>query len=289
LNDSQGASLAVLAMLPEGVGSHGIDQLSIPVQQVSVDDTDIVALDRLLSAAYRRALAEKSDQPWDDRGWLLAWPAALLALFWFRRGWTMRWGIAAFAMVMVNASQARADGLADWFLTPDQQGQIAFDKHHFDKAGAMFVEPMHKAYALYRDGKYAGVVETVASLETPDASFLSGMAHIKDRGYRDAIADFETTLKRDPDFPGARKNLELAKKILDYVENAREQSDTGEHTGEGADDVVFDNKEAKGADTEIKGRDDGPRLLTADQWMNAVDTNTADFLRQRFAIEAARR
>lgn len=289
LNDTQGTSLAVLAMLPEGVGSRGIDQLTIPVQQVSVDDADIVALDRLLSAAYRRALAEKSDQPWDDRGWLLAWPAALLGLFWFRRGWTMRWGVAVVAMAMLNSTHARADGLADWFLTRDQQGQIAFDKHHFDKAGALFAEPMHKAYALYRDGKYAGVVETVAALETAEASFLAGMAHIKSRGYRDAIADFQTTLKRDPDFPGARQNLEIAKKILAYVESAREQSDTGEHTGEGADDVVFDNKEAKGADTEIKERDEGPHLLTADQWMNTVDTNTADFLRQRFAMEAAKR
>jgi Ca-activated chloride channel family protein len=28
-------------------------------------------------------------------------------------------------------------------------------------------------------------------------------------------------------------------------------------------------------------------MLTAEQWMNTVDTSTGDFLRQRFAIEAA--
>ena len=287
LNGFQGASVAVLAALPDGVGSAGIDQLTIPVQQVTVDDADITTLDRRLNAAYRRALAEQGDQPWDDRGWLLAWPAMLLGLFWFRRGWTMRWGAAALAALVLQPGTGRAEGVTDWFLTPDQQGQIAYDKHHFDRAGALFLEPMHKAHALYRDGKYDAVVETLAGIETPDAAFLSAMAHIKSRGYREAIADFQTTLDRDPNFPGAAQNLELAKKMLDFVETARVQSDTGEKTGEGADGVVLDNKDARGADTQIRGGEQGAKLLTADQWMNTVDTNTADFLRQRFAIEAA--
>ena len=36
------------------------------------------------------AMLENADQPWQDRGHWLAWPAALLTLLWFRRGWTMR-------------------------------------------------------------------------------------------------------------------------------------------------------------------------------------------------------
>ena len=93
---------------------------------------------------------------------------------------------------------------------------------------------------------------------------------------------------RDPDYPGAAENLTLAKEIVEYVESAREQSDTGEDTGIGADDVVFDNEEARGADTQMEvPQEDGSGLLTAEQWMNTVDTRTGDFLRQRFAIEAA--
>ena len=291
LNAFQEASLAVLAPLPEGTGSAGIDALGIPVRQVTVDDTDINQLNRLLNTAYRRALAEDGDQPWDDRGWLLAFPAALLALIWFRRGWTMRWAAPALAalMPMLMPAPSRAEGLADWFLTPDQQGQIAYDRHRFERAGELFLDPMHKAHALYRDGQYDAVVETVAGLDTPDAAFIAGMAHIKSRAYRDAIEDFQTALERDPDFPGAAQNLELARKILDYVEDARVQSDTGEDQGIGADEVVFDNKDAKGADTQIEAEQEGSGLLTADQWMNTVDTNTGDFLRQRFAIEAAQK
>lgn len=288
LNAANPASLAVLAMLPEGMGDAGMDQLSIPVTEVTPDDADITSLDRHLNAAYRRALAEEGDQPWDDHGWLLAWPAALLGLVWFRRGWTMRWSLALLlALVLAPPGGARAGGIADWFLTPDQQGQIAYRNKHFARAAEVFADPLHKAYAQYHDGQYPAATETLARLQTPEASFLQGIAYLRNRQYREGIAAFQTTLERDPDFPGAAQNLELAKQILDYVETTREQSDTGENTGEGADDVVFDNKDARGADTQIEGGDSAPTLLTADQWMNTVDTDTGDFLRQRFAIEAA--
>jgi Ca-activated chloride channel family protein len=80
----------------------------------------------------------------------------------------------------------------------------------------------------------------------------------------------------------------VAKEIVDYVEEAREQSDTGEDTGEGADDVVLDNEANRGAETEMEApAAGGEGMLTTEQWMNTVDTSTGDFLRQRFAIEAA--
>lgn len=283
------APIAFLSMLPEGVGDAGLDALDLTVVPVTPDDSDVRRLDQQLNAAYRRALAQDGDQPWDDRGWILAWPAALLTLIWFRRGWTMRWSAALVASLsMTAAPPARADGIADWFFTPDQQGRLAFEDRDFEKAAEAFVDPMWKGYALYRDGQYEAASELLSRLKTPDAAFVEGMARIKNRDYRGAIDAFQTTLDRDPDFPGAADNLDLARQILDYVEEAREQSDTGEDQGIGADEVVFDNKDAGGQDTQIdaqEGADGG--LLTADQWMNTVDTNTGDFLRQRFAIEAA--
>jgi Ca-activated chloride channel family protein len=290
LNAPNPASLAVLAMLPEGTGDAGMDQLSILVSRVTPDDADITGLDRHLNAAYRRALAAEGDQPWDDHGWLLAWPAALLGLIWFRRGWTMRWSLAlALALPLLPATPVRAEGIADWFLTPDQQGQIAYRNKHYERAAELFADPLHKAYAQFHDGQYPAATEMLARLETPEASFLQGIAYIRNRQYREGIEAFQTTLERDPDFPGAAENLATAQEILDYIETTREQSDTGEDTGEGADDVVFDNKDARGADTQVERGDSGPVLLTADQWMNTVDTDTGDFLRQRFAIEAAQR
>jgi len=289
LGDPSEASLAVLAMLPEGVSDPGLDRLEIPVVRATPDETDVRTLDRQLNADYQHALTEEGTQPWDDRGWLLGWPAALLALLWFRRGWTMRWSLLlALGIAATSPLPAHAEGIADWFLTADQQGRLAYQRKDFDRAAELFINPMWKGQALYHDGQYSEAAKVFARLDTADAAFREGMAHIKGREYREGIAAFETALKRDPDFPGAAENLETAKAILDYLETTREQSDTGEEAGIGADDVVLDNENARGTETQIQGVDEGDGLLTAEQWMNTVDTDPGDFLRQRFAIEAAR-
>ncbi|MEM6942012.1 MAG: VWA domain-containing protein, partial [Pseudomonadota bacterium] len=87
-------TLVFQQFLPAGERSRGLDQLAeASVIAVTADDADLRQIDRLLNAGYRAALLETSDQPWQDRGWMLALPAALLCLLWFRRGWTMRWGV----------------------------------------------------------------------------------------------------------------------------------------------------------------------------------------------------
>ncbi|MCB1485997.1 MAG: VWA domain-containing protein [Bauldia sp.] len=289
LNESS-VPVAVLSMLPDGIRDRGFDQLSVPVIPVTPDDSDVRQIDRLLNAAYRQAMLENSDQPWQDRGPWLALPAALLILLWFRRGWTMRWAVlVALAAGLQTPHPARADGIADWFFTPDQQGQRAYDRKDFGRAAELFVDPMWRGYALYRDGQYEQATEVLGRVETAEAAFVQGMAYIKSRRYRDGVRAFETALTRDPDYPGAAANLEVARQIVEHVERVREQEDTGEELGIGADEIVFDNEANRGADTRIEAEpSDAPGLMTAEQWMNTVDTRTGDFLRYRFAIEAAR-
>lgn len=285
-----GADTGFLLIAPDTQNLGTLGQIdTLVTQHVTPDQSDIRAIDRALNAAYRAALLADERQQWDDRGWLFAWPAALLLLLWFRQGWTMRWSAILLALGLAYPSgPARADGIVDWFFTPDQQGQIAYKNKNFTESAELFADPMWRGYMQYRDGQYGAATETLGRLDTADASFAQGMAHIKNREYRPAIDAFEETLKRDADYPGAAHNLEVATVILDYVETTREQSDTGEHSGIGADDVVFDNAAERGAETDMDAQpDEGSALLTADQWMNTVDTRTGDFLRQRFALEAA--
>lgn len=292
LDGAQASSVAVLAMLPESTRDRGLDQLAqAQVVPVTPDGSDIRRIDRTLAAAYRQAMLDNADQPWLDRGHWLAWPAALLILLWFRRGWTMRWAAAVvLALGLAGPQPARADGVVDWFLTPDQQGRLAYQRKDYARAGELFTDPLWRGYALYRDGQYEQAAEVLDRVETAQAAFVQGMAHIKSRSYRDGVRSFETALQRDPDYPNARANLEVAREIVAFVETAREQSDTGESTGEGADDVVFDNEANRGADTQMEApQKNGAGLMTTQQWMNTVDTRTGDFLRQRFAIEAAKR
>ena len=192
-------------------------------------------------------------------------------------------------MMVLTASSAKAEFI-DWWLTPDQQGRRAMERKEFGRAAELYVDPLRRGYALYRDGQYEAAIETLERVKTAQAAFIQGMAHLKSRGYRDGVRAFETALRRDPHYPAAAENLAVARQIVDYVERAREQSDTGEEAGVGADEIVFDNEANRGQDTQMRVPQDGAnRLLTAEQWMNTVDTRTGDFLRQRFALEAATR
>ncbi|MFK7762493.1 MAG: VWA domain-containing protein [Roseobacter sp.] len=279
------------AILPEESRSRGLDALKGPLLiPLTPDSNDLRQIDRSLNAAYRAALLETSSQPWQDRGWMFAVPAALLCLIWFRRGWTMKWALVLLlsATGLTAPRQANAEGIADWFFTRDQQGQRAFNQRAFAKAGTLFQDPMWQGYALFRVGQYDKAVEVLDRLETPEAAFVQGIAHLRNRQYREGVRAFETVLTRDPQLPGATENLATAQEILAFMEELRAQSDTGEESGIGADDTVFDNEAARGADTEVQApQGDGLGLLTTEQWMNTVDTRTGDFLKQRFRLEVS--
>ena len=290
----QGAGNAVVfhQMLPDGQRSRGLDAVEgAPVIAVTPDNADVRQIDRTLNAAYRAALLETSEQPWQDQGWMLAIPAAVLCLLWFRQGWTMRWAVVLLVVAQGFAApnRAAAGGVADWFLTPDQQGQRAYNANDFARAAELFQDPMWQGFALFRSGQYDKAVEVLATVETAQAAFTQGLAHIRNRQYRDGVRAFETALTRDPDYPGAAENLATAQEIVAFMEDLQEQSDTGEQGGIGADETVFDNESQRGADTEIRApQEEGLGLMTTEQWMNTVDTQTGDFLRQRFLLEAGR-
>jgi Ca-activated chloride channel family protein len=287
--DEGGAPIVILSIardtnvLDDLAGIPGITRIAL-----TADGSDVAAIERRVATAYRDALSEDERQMWEDQGWILAWPAALLCLLWFRRGWTMRWGISISALlILVPVSSARADGAVDWFLTADQQGRLAYEDRRYENAAELFQDATWRGHALYRAGKYAEAAEVFARIDTAEAAFAEGMAHIKSRSYRDGIAAFEAALERQPEFERAAHNLRVARAILAYVERAREQSDTGEESGIGADEVVYDNEAARGTETEFNEPEE-VLPQTADQWMRTVDTQTSDFLRSRFALEAAR-
>lgn len=288
--DQGGAPIVVLLVNADETGMEDLTNLNgLTRIALTPDGADVAAIERRLTSAYRNALSADERQRWDDRGWVLAWPAGLLVLLWFRRGWTMRWGLVVTAGLLVSpGTPAQAAGLMDWFLTPDQQGRRAFGDKNYAEAADLFQDPTWRGYALYKAGKYAEATEIFARIDTPKAAFSEGLAHLRSRGYRKAVAAFETALERDPNYTSAAHNLEIARTIVLYIERIREQSDTGEEGGIGADDTVYDNESGRGQETVVKELGD-VQPQSAQQWMRTVDTQTADFLRSRFAMEAAGR
>src|SRR5262249_10497546 len=117
-------SLAMLSVAPPDSSTGLLDAV-----RVTVDSADIRALERRIENRFQSAQGDAFGTQWRDEGFWLLLPIALLSLLWFRRGTTVAWMLALF---LLQASPVRAQDapprLTDWWLTPDQQGRLAFDR-----------------------------------------------------------------------------------------------------------------------------------------------------------------
>ena len=193
---------------------------------------------------------------------------------------------AAAAAVLAWLTLTTGDFASLW-LSNDQQARRAYEALEFQDAFERFEDPAWKGVAAYRSGLYAESAAAFGRLGTAQGFYNRGNAFMKGREYAKAITAFEQAVAEAPDWAEARENLELATYTLEYIERSREQSDTGDESELSADDYVFDNTKERGRDMEIT-RESTIELESAEKWMRSVDTETRDFLRSRFLLEASR-
>ena len=255
---------------------------------VSPDQSDLQAVERALASALARAEAAEGKRA--DDGWMLALPAGLLVLLWFRRGTTLRWGAMALALTLaLPPPPARAaslgETLAGWFWTPDQRGARAYAAHRYPEAAGLFADPEWRAAALFRAGKYTEAAGLLAPIQTPAAQTNRGLALVRGRDYAGGQAAFEAALRLDPGNADAQADLSAVKAIRAYLEKTRDAEDEGSQS-EPPDATQNDLTGDQGKRVRV---DAGSQLSeeAAEQWMRSVETRTADFLKSRFAIEAA--
>ena len=173
------------------------------------------------------------------------------------------------------------------WLTPNQQGRLAYEALDFAAASNHFDDPAWQGVALYRSGQYAESATAFGRIPSAQAFFNRGNAFMKGRDYGKAITAYEQAVDEAPDWPPAQQNLQLARYVLEYIEGSREQSDTGDESELGADDYVFDNTRKRGLEMEITEQST-IEAASAEKWMRSVNTETRDFLRTRFLLEASR-
>lgn len=283
---TDGPARVALVIAPDGGGAE-LDRWAkaadVATVAVSVDDSDLRAVNRAISSRLARAGAK--DGKLQDDGWLLAIPAALLLLSWFRRGTTLHWAILACAVML--PPEARAGPLADLFWTPDQQGARDYAAHRYPEAAEHFTDPMWKAAALMRAGKYTEAAALLEPVQTHDAQFNRGVALIHGRDYQGAVAAFTSAVALDPSDREAQENLDLANRIIAYLNENRDAEDPqADSKDNAADGTVEDLQGDQGRKMRITG-DTSLSEDAAEQWMKQVQTKPADFLKSRFAVEAA--
>lgn len=256
--------------------------------RLTVDGADIRSLEHRIETSYQSAQSAAFGTRWRDEGYWLILPVALLGLLWFRRGVTVAW-VVAFIVFQPLAPVSAAD--TSWFrnlwLTPDQQGRIAFDRGDYGAAQQLFNDPMWRGMAAYRAYDFLAAAESFRKIEAPAGRFALGNAEAQNHAYEKAIKAYDEVLAIQPNNAGAKHNKAIVEAALEAQEDRRRKQEKGEAPpDEKADEMRVDRKQKDGKRVRVQAQD----LTTpgaAEAWMREVQTSPADFLKRKFSIQSA--
>jgi len=212
------------------------------------------------------------------------------------RAW--RWTRAVDVVLAVAAALAAAslawvflvDGspMAGLWLTPDQQGRRLFAKGRYAAAAERFEDSSWRGTSYYRGGDFAAAADQFARVDTPAGALNLGNAYARAGHLEQAVAAYEEALKRKPGDTAASENLDLVRSLIPKKKDAKQdqQIQKGQPPTFDADDVKMDDKGKQGRKGDV-----GQAELSADQieqmWMRRLQTTPSDFLRLKFAAQAA--
>ena len=283
------SNLLMLAIRPPQAAEPAAPVARSDVISVSVDGSDIRALERRIETRFQAAQGDAFGAQWQDEGYWLLLPAALVSLLWFRRGTTVPWVLALF--LTFHAWPASAQD-ASWFknlwLTPDQQGRIAFDRGDYAAAAKLFADPMWRGIASYRAFDFLEAAKQFQGIDTIQGKFALGNAQAQNHAYEKAIDAYDEVLKAEPQNIAAKTNRAIVTAALKAQEEKRrkQEQDDSAPPDEKADETRVDPDQKGGKKIQVKP-DDLTTEGAAEAWMRQVQTTPADFLKLKFAIQAA--
>ncbi|EHK65569.1 VWA domain-containing protein [Achromobacter arsenitoxydans] len=226
--------------------------------------------------------ADAGPAHWKDAGYWLCWPLALLALLTLRRGWRVAWQACVFAGVFLFTvpPEARADGLADVFLTPDQQGRLAFERGEYSAAAGHFQDPYWKGRAAYSAGDYAAALTAFSQQTTAEAYFYVGNTQVRLRRYDAALGAYDRALALRPGWEPALVNRGIVTRLL----AAMSQEQQGDQA-DPPDQTIADKTAKAGELSKVQVQ----QAASEDIWLRTLTLSPARFLRSKFAVQDAER
>ena len=291
----------VLGTFDAGAIKQLADAARAPLGSLTLNDDDLDWVTLHAQRHFQDVQNAGQAVHWKDVGYWLCWPLAILALLCLRRGWNVNWlaGLMLASLAGLYAPNTYANpnasananpvasinpvasAIVNAFFTPDQQGRWAYEHHDYTRAAALFQDPHWKGRAAYDAGDYSLALAAFARLDTAEANFYLGNTQARLRHYDDALAAYDRALRQRADFPEAKKNRELVAKLQAAIEAEQEDDNNDQKP----DDVARDNKKGAGKMTQVEVA----KASSDDVWLRNLSLSPAGFLKQKFAIEDARR
>jgi len=250
----------------------------VDVATFTDDDTDVRWVSQRIRTNFAQKQAAEGDR-WRDAGWWLIGPLLLLFALTFRKGWIVRVGAVLLCAHTLLPSNALAADFVDMWLTPDQQGRMAYEKGDFEAAAAHFADPMWKGVSLYRAGKFAEALDAFATADSAESWYDQGNALLHIGKLDEAVTAYKTALKKKPQWPDASANLTIAEQLVKLKKDEEEEQQDA--PGLPPDSIQFDDKGKKGKADTISIAEQ-----TSELWMKNIIVSPADLMARKFAIEA---
>ena len=132
------------------------------------------------------------------------------------------------------------------FKNEDQQAQDPFEARQYQAAQEKFSDDYNKAVAQFRTGNYEEAEKYfgIEKDENIDSEYNFGNAQLLQYKIKEAIATYESVLKKQPDHADAKHNLEIAKKLLKNNKNQNKNEDQQDNKDKNKDQQ--DNKDKSG-------------------------------------------
>ncbi len=202
------------------------------------------------NAHWRRASPAPPPPPAQDDGWVLALPAAVLVLLWFRRGTTLRWGAMLLAaLTLALRSPLRGPTGSPDCLTPTSRAGGSTARIATPRARRSSPTPGRRRAVSRREIRRG----RRSARADPDRDGAIRPRHGAGarRDYPGAVAAFEAALALDPGDAAAAHNLDVTRRIIAYLTEA--QTRTRKKALNRLDDTVEDLTGDQAADSGSTG------------------------------------
>jgi Ca-activated chloride channel family protein len=175
-----------------------------------------------------------------------------------------------------------------FWRSADKHGDRLFAEKKYAAAAKAYADPWRIGAAQYRNGDFEAAAKTFARAPGAVGAFNQGNAWLMRGKYDLAIESYNRALGFHPQWKLAEDNKSLAvarQKALDDSGEDRAEESAGAYQ---PDDVVLDQKgdDKQDQPTDMNGQQMSDEELRA-SWLRRVQTTPGDFLRKKFAYQAA--